>query len=97
MGGYFQIRNPSDTFSEEIAAKLESRRYIPNWAVFLGVESANGFDGGIAHKNLSNERRLEAIDIGREIKRRVRNVEDVLFLHSLVDNRTVERVFEKVD
>lgn len=92
-----RVRDPSYTFSEEFLEALESKRYIPNWAIFLGIESANGFDEGIAHKNLSNKRILEAIAIGREIKTKVKNVAGVLFVHSLVDNVTVERVFEKAD
>ncbi len=93
----FQVKDCLSTFSEEFIKELVSKRYIPDWAVFLGIESANGFDEGIAHKNLSDKRRLEAIAIGREIKKKVGNVTDVLFVHSLVDNRTVERVFEEVD
>lgn len=84
------VRSPDKTFSPDILEVLQAQGFLPNWAIMLGIESANGFDYGPFHKNLSETRLEEALGIGRKIKQ-CDGIERVLFAHSSVDNREVIR------
>jgi hypothetical protein len=80
----------------DVLELVQAQGFVPNLFVSLGIESANGFDNGPFHKNLSSERLAEALEIGRSIKA-CNGIERVLFMHSSVDNRSVERHLELVD